>query len=94
MDKVTTGGTNYSEDIDLTYSTYATQMYMGFNDYSGNTRDCSGCRYWPGDTASSTVNVNFDTFNTEATTLTIDAALSGLSTATAAMVAVAAGYLF
>ena len=63
MDGVSTGGANYDEDIDYTYSIYNTQMYMGYNDFTGATRDCSGCRYWEGDSSSSLTQVNFDLFN-------------------------------
>ena len=50
-----------ADDFTYTYSTYNTQMYMGFNAVAGV--DYAGGRIWPGDTSVSNVAVDFDEFN-------------------------------
>lgn len=84
-------GNDY-DDFDYTFSTYNTQMYMGYNDFSDDSSDlsCTDCRYWDGDSSSSTTAVDFDVWNQEATILEDDAALSGIFSVSSGIIAAAA----
>lgn len=75
-------------DFDYGFSTYNTQMYMGYNEDSTTTGE--NLRFWDGDTSSSPTAVDFDQWNQETTTLTVDGALAGLFTVPASVMAAAA----
>lgn len=80
------GGATY-EDFSYSFSTYNTQMYMGYNNaVVGSEGDGSNLRFWDGDTTASSTAVDFDTFNQEATILTVDGALSGLYNVSVAVI--------
>jgi len=73
------------------YSTYNTQMYMGYNDATGVA--FAGAIYYDGYTSASNTAVNFDNFNNESTTIE-DAAVSGLTTTATASIIIASAALF
>jgi len=75
------------DDFSYGYSTYNTQMYMGYNDNTGVTGD--NLRFWEGDSATSPTAVDFDVWNQPKNVLTVDGALSGLFSVSASIVAAA-----
>jgi len=77
---------NY-DDFSYSFSTYNTQMYMGYNDMSGVTGE--NLVFWEGIDSSSTTPVDFDTWNKAKNVLTVDGALSGLFSVSASIVAAA-----
>jgi len=77
---------NY-DDFSYSYSTYNTQMYMGYNDMTGVTGE--NLVFWEGIDSSSTTAVDFDTWNKAKNVLTVDGALSGLFSVSASIVAAA-----
>lgn len=82
---------NASDDFTISYTSFNTQMYMGYNDAAGTA--FAGAIYYDGYTSATNTAVDFDNFNNETTTIT-DAAVSGFTTSASVVIATALLFAF